>query len=166
MLNKFWTALGSRRGVNRDVQWFQQDGATPHTANITMEWLDHRFPDRLISRRREPEWSPHSPDLNPPDVYLWGFLNDHVYENRPQSIAELKVAITQKIRAIRKEECYQGDWQLCSSASSVPAAQRWSFGTCALIKLSFKLETSNLQFFIVIVSASRKCNHFWSYWSE
>ena len=24
---------------------------------------------------------------------------------------------------------------------------RWSFGTCALIKLSFKLETSNLQFF-------------------
>ena len=34
-----------------------------------------------------------------------------------------------------------------SFASSVPAAQRWSFGTCALIKLSFKLETSNLPFF-------------------
>ena len=33
------------------------------------------------------------------------FLKDHVYENRPQSTAELKVAITQKIRAIRKEEC-------------------------------------------------------------
>ena len=33
------------------------------------------------------------------------FLKDHVYENHPQSIAELKVAITQKIRAIRKEEC-------------------------------------------------------------
>ena len=26
---------------------------------------------------------------------------DQVYENRPQSIAELKVAITKKIRAIR-----------------------------------------------------------------
>ena len=36
---------------------------------------------------------------------LWGFLKEHVYENRPQSIAELKVAITQTIRAIRKEEC-------------------------------------------------------------
>ena len=33
------------------------------------------------------------------------FLKDHVYENCPQSIAELKVAITQKIRAIRQEEC-------------------------------------------------------------
>ena len=105
VLNKFWTALGSRRGVNRDVQWFQQDGATPHTANITMEMLDHRFPDRVISRRRESKWSPHSPDLNPPDFYLWGFLKDHVYENHPQSVAELKVAITQKIPAIRKEEC-------------------------------------------------------------
>ena len=38
-----------------------------------------------------------------PDFYFWVFLKDHVYENRPQSIAELKVAITQKIHAIRKE---------------------------------------------------------------
>ena len=33
------------------------------------------------------------------------FLKDHVHENRPQSIAELKVAITQKICAVRNEEC-------------------------------------------------------------
>lgn len=105
VLNKFWRTLGARRGVNRGVQWFQQDGATPHTANITMEWLDHRFPNRLISRRREPEWSPHSPDLNPPDFYLWGFLKDNVYGNNPQSIAELKMAINQTIRAIQKQEC-------------------------------------------------------------
>ena len=37
VLNKFWEVLGTRRGVNRDVQWFQQDRATSHTANITME---------------------------------------------------------------------------------------------------------------------------------
>ena len=43
VLNKFWRALGARRGMRREEQWFQQDGATPHTANITMEWLDHRF---------------------------------------------------------------------------------------------------------------------------
>jgi len=41
----------------------------------------------------------------PDFFYLWGFLKDHVYENHPQSIAELKVAITQKIHAIRKGEC-------------------------------------------------------------
>ena len=52
VLNKLWRELGARRGVNRAVQWFQQDGATPHTSSITMEWLDHRYPNRLISRRR------------------------------------------------------------------------------------------------------------------
>ena len=36
---------------------------------------------------------------------MFYLLKDHVYENHPQSIAELKVAITQKICAIRKEEC-------------------------------------------------------------
>ena len=39
---------------------------------------------------QEHQWTPHSPDLNPPDFYLWGFVKDHVYENRPQSIAELR----------------------------------------------------------------------------
>ena len=91
VLNKLWGALGLlNRGrgwnrVQRDIQWFQQDGAPPHTANITLDWLDHKFPNRLISRKREPEWSPHSPDLNPPDFYLWGFLKDNVYRHKRRS---------------------------------------------------------------------------------
>ena len=111
VLNKLWGALGllsrgrGRNRVQRDIQWFQQDGAPPHTANITLDWLDHKFPNRLISRKREPEWSRHSPDLNPPDFYLWGFLKDNVYRHNPQTIPELKEAITQKINAIPKEEC-------------------------------------------------------------
>ena len=105
VLNKFWRTLRARRGVHREEQWFHQDGATPHTANITMQWLDRRFAGRLISRRRIPEWSPHSTDLNPPDFYLWRFLKDHVYQNNPQTISELKVAITQQIHGITREEC-------------------------------------------------------------
>lgn len=111
VLQKFWRELGlmnRRRGpnrVHREQQWYQQDGATPHTANTSLEWLDRKFPDRLISRRREPEWAPHSPDLNPPDFYLWGYLKDRVYVNNPQSIPDLKAAITREIRAIPVEEC-------------------------------------------------------------
>ena len=72
VLNKLWVALGllsrgrGRNRVQRDIQWFQQDGTPPHTANITLDWLDHKFPNRLISRKREQEWSPHSPGLTPP----------------------------------------------------------------------------------------------------
>ena len=62
--SKFWTALGRQRGVVRVLQWFQQDGANPHTSNESLAWLQKRFPDRLISRRCGPQWSPHSPDLN------------------------------------------------------------------------------------------------------
>jgi hypothetical protein len=45
---------------------------------------------------------PHSAftTLEPPDfyLYLWGYLKDNVYENNPQTIGELKAAITAKIR--------------------------------------------------------------------
>ena len=52
---KFWRALRTRRDVNRDAQWYQQDESTQHTSNIVMKWLDHQFPNRLIRGRREPE---------------------------------------------------------------------------------------------------------------
>ena len=105
VLNKYWASLGRRRGVLRASQWFQQDGATPHTANETFTWLRQRFEEKLMSRRCNVEWAPHSPDLNPPDFYLWGFLKDNVYQGNPQKIEELKTVITAKIRAIPKEEC-------------------------------------------------------------
>ena len=89
----------------RDIQWFQQDGATPHTANLTLEWLEAKFPDPLVSRRHDPEWVPYSPNLSPPDFYLWGYLKDRVYKDKPRIIPELKEAITAEIRAISKEEC-------------------------------------------------------------
>ena len=31
VLRKFWAALGRRRTITREEQWFQQDGATPLT---------------------------------------------------------------------------------------------------------------------------------------
>ncbi|XP_075210393.1 protein FAM200A-like [Lycorma delicatula] len=34
-------------------------------------------------------WSPRSPDLSPPDFYLWGFLKDNVYSNNPHILDEL-----------------------------------------------------------------------------
>ena len=92
VLLKFWT-MGWQRCFERDGQWFQQDGAAPHTSNETLQWLRQRFEDRLISRRRNVKWSPHSPDLNYLDCYLWGYLKSNLYENNPQTIPEPKRAI-------------------------------------------------------------------------
>ncbi|GFW60151.1 hypothetical protein TNCV_1842341 [Trichonephila clavipes] len=49
---------------NHDVQelWFQQDGATCHTARATIDLLKDTFGDRLISRFGPVNWPPRSCD--------------------------------------------------------------------------------------------------------
>ena len=79
-----------------------------HTSSETLLWLRQRFGGRLISRRCDTEWAARSPDFPPPpDLYLSGYLKDTVYEPNPQTIAELKRAITarSRIRTISVEEC-------------------------------------------------------------
>ncbi|GBN10237.1 hypothetical protein AVEN_63717-1 [Araneus ventricosus] len=51
--------------------WFQQDGATAHTAGILMDLLKEMFPKRLISLRGDISWPARSPDLSPCDYFLW-----------------------------------------------------------------------------------------------
>nr|CAH7733486.1 unnamed protein product [Callosobruchus chinensis] len=68
---------------NEPELWFQQDGATPHTAGATM--LRQVFGDRLISKRAHIAYPPRSPDLTARDFYLWGYLKEKVYRNKPQN---------------------------------------------------------------------------------
>ncbi|GFU97918.1 uncharacterized protein TNCV_4736691 [Trichonephila clavipes] len=55
-----------------DVQelWFQQDGATCHTARATIDLLKDTFGDRLISRFGPENWPLRSCDLTPLDYFL------------------------------------------------------------------------------------------------
>ncbi|GFW52938.1 uncharacterized protein TNCV_2395171 [Trichonephila clavipes] len=57
---------------NHEVQelWFQQDGATCHTARATNDLLKDTFGDRLISRFGPVNWPPRSCDLTPIDYFL------------------------------------------------------------------------------------------------
>ncbi|XP_066587607.1 histone-lysine N-methyltransferase SETMAR-like [Prorops nasuta] len=66
--------LEIRRGM-----WFQQDGAAPHYHRVAIAALDDIFPHRWIGRRGPVEWPPRSPDLNPLDFFLWGYLKNSVY---------------------------------------------------------------------------------------
>ncbi len=86
-----------------DNVWFQQDGATAHTSRRAMGILREMFPGHLISLRGDIGWPARSPDLNPCDFFLWGYLKSKVYINRPRSIEQLKDAIRQEITAIPHE---------------------------------------------------------------
>ncbi|GFV44537.1 putative DD41D transposase [Trichonephila clavipes] len=59
---------------NHDVQdlWFQQDGATCHTARATIDLLKDAFGDRLISRFGPVNWPPRSCDVTPLDSKGYG----------------------------------------------------------------------------------------------
>lgn len=94
--------LAQHDGFN-DRTWFQQDGAPPHTANITMATLRAKFPNKLISRRGDINWPPRSPDLSPLDYFLWGYLKDRVYRSKPKTLTELKDNIEREIIAIPKD---------------------------------------------------------------
>ena len=75
---------------NNNGIWFQQDGATAHTARETINLLREQFPNRVISKNGDLRWPPRSPDLTPPDFFLWGYLKEKVYINKPQTLQELK----------------------------------------------------------------------------
>ena len=63
----FFPAL---KEVELDNVWFQQDGATAHTARISMDFLREVFPRRGISLRGDVNWPALLPDLAPCD-YLF-----------------------------------------------------------------------------------------------
>ncbi|GFY10869.1 putative transposable element [Trichonephila clavipes] len=90
---------------NHDVQelWFQQDGATCHTARATIDLLKHTFGDRLISRFGPVNWPPRSTDLTPLDYFLWGFVKSFVYADKPQTLDHLQDNIRRVIADIRPQ---------------------------------------------------------------
>ena len=67
--------------------YFQQDGTTTHKANMVQEWLGDHLSTKFIDKKK---WPPRSPDLNPCDFYLWGYLKSVVYNPLPKTLDELK----------------------------------------------------------------------------
>ncbi|XP_053385765.1 uncharacterized protein LOC128550550 [Mercenaria mercenaria] len=108
--NKFVPALRKRTENMQDV-WFMQDGATAHTSNIVLDYLHETFGDKVTSRRY-PEvkdcgqsWPAHSPDLNPCDYFLWGYLKSAVYRPKPADTDMLLKNINWEVKKISEEMC-------------------------------------------------------------
>ena len=48
-------------------------------------------------------WPARSPDLNPCDYFLWGYLKDRVYKPLPKTLDDLKVNIEREIINIKQD---------------------------------------------------------------
>ena len=90
-----------RPQVQNDPElWFQEDGAT---ARATMALLREIFGEKIISRFTNFDWPLRSPDLTPPDFFLWGYLKGKVYANKPSTIQQLKANIREEMSALGPE---------------------------------------------------------------
>lgn len=89
--------------------FLMQDGATPHTANKTLQFLHKIFKNRVISGKFKDlfncgySWPPYSPDLNPCDFFLWGYLKQRVYSRQPSTIEDMEEMIAQEVEAMTEE---------------------------------------------------------------
>ena len=63
--------------------WFEQEDATFHTAEATLDVLRPVFENPIISRRANVVWPPQSCDLIPLDYYLWDADEDKPYADKP-----------------------------------------------------------------------------------
>ena len=85
--------------------WFQQDDATCHTADETIQSPHETFPGRVLSRFGDQNWPPRSCDLTPLDFFLWGYLKSKVYVNNPTTTRELQEEIKRCIDESQAQLC-------------------------------------------------------------
>ena len=83
--------------------WFQQDGATAHTAGESIQFLKTLFPNWLISRFGNAPWALRSPDLTLLDFFSRENLQEKLYVNRPSNLEDLKATICREIRSITSD---------------------------------------------------------------
>lgn len=83
------------------VGYFQQDGATAHTARATIQFLEQFYGNRLISAGL---WPARSPDLTPLDYFLFGHLKNTIFKTAIHTIEELEAAIIREINNITEEQ--------------------------------------------------------------
>ena len=88
MLNEFWFTKIEEEDIGNI--WFQQDGATYHTAEAALDVLRLVFEDCIISRRANVLWPPGSCDFTPLDYYLWDVAKNKCYVDKPETIDALK----------------------------------------------------------------------------
>lgn len=105
MLVEFVLPEIERLGFNANDIIYMHDGAGPHNANVIRDFLSQNFPSGWIGRGAGAmkQWPARSPDFNPLDFYLWGFVSNLVYQIQPTSIQDLQLKIEEAIDNITPE---------------------------------------------------------------
>jgi len=81
---------------------WHQDGAPVHNVQQVTNFLNNKY--RLwIGRDGTVRWPANSPDLNPCDIFLWGYLKNKVYYNRPESLEVIRQRLNNIVLELNTE---------------------------------------------------------------
>ncbi|GBM53233.1 hypothetical protein AVEN_14249-1 [Araneus ventricosus] len=80
------------------------------------QYIRDTFQQQVIGYGGCVEWPPGSPDLNPLDFFLWGYIKQRVYATSPLKLQELRNRITDACASVSPACCTMCSWK-CSSVS-------------------------------------------------
>ena len=102
LIQHVFHVLEERNCVETTV--FMQDVTSPHIGRQVQRLIREPLTDeRIISRNFPNHWPARSPDLNPCDFWLWGYLKDPLYQEHVRSQVDLKTSIQRYIAQIPRE---------------------------------------------------------------
>ena len=146
-LNKSVTSLYyrqflSRNFFNRAGHWhrqdyFQQDGATAHTADDSLLYLHGKVGQRMMSRRGRqmceatlPDWPSRSPDLSPLDYWAWDRIKTGLHKAEggwPKTEQRMRAAILEVVETISQTELNKAILSFKNKIESCYAAEGGHF---------------------------------------
>jgi len=82
--------------------YYQHDGVPPHFSQVVSQYLNHKFPNRWNGRGGAQNWTPRSPDQDPLDCHVWGYMKATVFAHKVNTREELLQRILSAARSINK----------------------------------------------------------------
>ena len=95
----------NEKGQPKKVQLKSILNSIGNTANLVVNYLDKVFGTRMLALKslRGVSWAPHSPDLNPLDYFVWGYLKSLVYKPMPKDLSTLKERVKTECNRLSNE---------------------------------------------------------------
>lgn len=87
----------------RGNMYFMHDGAPAHFRITVREHLNNVYGDKWIGRGGPVSWPARSPDCNPLDYFLWGYIKSLVYQTAVPDIATLRDRIVAAFETVRNK---------------------------------------------------------------
>lgn len=80
---------------------YMHDGAPAHWDRNVRNHLDQTYPNRWIGRGGPMAWPARSPDLNPLDYFMWGYIKQVVYRGDVHDQQRTKTLIVDAFKSLK-----------------------------------------------------------------